>query len=98
MPTPQCVPPAHMETAAVVAVAAAAGTMPWWVAAPPVTVVVAPDTKLGQTAIAIAGVWSAIVALYATWTLVHDDVAVVMALLCVWRAANDDGFKKDKQT
>lgn len=82
-------PPAHMETAMVVALAASAGNgLPWWAAVPPAAMVVAPPKA--AVAVAIASVWAAIVAVAAIWNLHHHDVAVVMALLCAWRASNAD--------
>lgn len=82
---------AHMETAAVLALALAAGaSLPWWVAAGPTAVVVAPHTDRGEVVVAMVGVWAVAVAMYAVWEAYHDDVAVVMALLCAWRASVDD--------
>jgi len=80
-----------MEAAVVIALAASASTgLPWWAAVPPAAVVVSPDTGLGPAAVAVASVWAVVVACWAVWALHHDDVAVVMALLCAWRASNND--------
>ena len=81
-----------------VALAASAGSgLPWWVAVPPTAVVIAPSNLWGDVAVVIASVWAAAIAISAVWNLYYDDVAVVMALLCVWRSCNEDVFKKQKQ-